>query len=155
MAQAKAAGVIDHMTFSIYTHPDPGVASMIKFGSYDQSAHLPGAEVVYVKTRSPETWELRGYALVMHYDRVRTGPTPKMVLIEPQLPYIYLPDEDWGGFLDAVARTFEADGVRCTGEYCFFLKPCSQVDGGAIAAKKMKILIFYDGMPEGRHTLNI
>jgi len=84
LKRAKEAGLIDHEVFSIYTNlDDENVESSIKFGSYDESAHLPGAEVTYVKTVSPETWELRGYALVMHWSRIRTGQTPKMVLLEP------------------------------------------------------------------------
>lgn len=61
---------------------------------------------------------------------------------------MYIPEEDWPGYLDAVLNSFSSDGVRCASEYCFFGRPCDQVDGGALAAKKLKVIVFYEGMPE-------
>lgn len=128
LTQAKEAGLIDHLVFSLYTNLDNNVQSSIKFGSYDQDALAPGAEVVYVKTKAADTWELRGYAMVVHYDQVKTGPTPKVALIEPQLPYLYMPEEDWSGYVDAVLYSFADDGVKCSSHYCSFDKSCSAVN---------------------------
>jgi len=89
---------------------------------------MPGSDITYMKTKTPKSWELRGYAMVVYHSQVATGPTPKVVLIEPQLPYLYIPNEDWFGFMDAVLLSYEGDGARCSGSYCYFEKRCSSLD---------------------------
>ena len=70
LTQAQEAGLIDHAVFSLYTALDHGLTSSVKFGSYDEAALAPGAEIVYVKTKGTGTWELPGYALALHEDLV-------------------------------------------------------------------------------------
>jgi len=91
LAQAKESGKIDHMVFALYTNLDKIVKSNIKFGSYDQSGIKSGGKLTYIKTKSPSTWELLGYNIVVHWDVVRLGPESKVVIIEPQIPYMYIP----------------------------------------------------------------
>lgn len=67
--------------------------------------------------------------MIVHYDRVKTGATPKVAIIDPQLPYMYLPSEDWKGYVDAVLYSFTDDGVKCSSSYCFFNGKCQDVVG--------------------------
>lgn len=124
LSQALDVGLIEHQVFSIYTALDLGKQSSIKFGSYDESAIAPGSQIEYVKTKASNSWELPGYALAIHEDMVQTGPTPKVILIEPQLPYMYVPAEDWPGVRRSAIDAFKGDGVLCQSQYCFFEKRC-------------------------------
>jgi len=58
---------------------------------------------------------------------------------------MYIPAEDFSGYVTAALRTFSSDGVVCTADYCFFNKRCSDVDGSAIREKQMQVGIFYPG----------
>ena len=58
---------------------------------------------------------------------------------------MYIPAEDFSGYVTAALRTFSSDGVICTTDYCFFDKRCSDVDGSAIREKQMRVGIFYPG----------
>lgn len=135
-------GLIDHLTFSLYTNLDVNIHSSLKFGSYDKGAILPGSSIQYLKTKSRESWELRGYAMVVYHSQVATGPTPKVALIEPQLPYLYIPDEDWMSFIDAVLFSYESDGVRCSSHYCYFEKRCNEIDTATLQQKQVRIIVF-------------
>lgn len=106
LSQAKDDGLIDHMVFSLYTDLDQSMQSTIKFGSYDPSAISQGGSITYMKTKSRQSWELLGYVIVVYQSQVHTGPTPKVALIEPQLPYLYIPDEDWIGFINAIIYSY-------------------------------------------------
>lgn len=106
LSQAKDEGLIDHMVFSLYTDLDQSMQSTIKFGSYDPSAISQGGHITYMKTKSRQSWDLLGYVMVVYQSQVATGPTPKVALIEPQLPYLYIPDEDWIGFINAIINSF-------------------------------------------------
>lgn len=157
LTQAKDAGLIDHLVFSLYTNLDKNIQSSIKFGSYDKDALAPSdPEIVYVKTAATDTWALRGYAIIVHYDRVKSGPTPKQVLINPQLPYMYLPKEDWASYAASVLYSFGGDGVICSGQYCFFNGHCQDV-AGRLHEKKVRIVVFHDGLgtPSGTYQLVI
>ena len=59
LKQLKDSEVIDHMTFSLYLRNTSGDHSSIKFGGYDKTAMPEGTELKLLKTRSPESWELR------------------------------------------------------------------------------------------------
>ena len=135
-------GLIDHLTFSLYTNLDKNIHSSIKFGSYDKSAIKPGSEITYLKTKSRSTWELRGDVMVVYHSQVATGPTPKVALIEPQLPYLYIPSEDWLGFIDAVLFSYDSDGVKCSSHYCYFDKNCNDIDRGTLQEKTVRVIVF-------------
>ena len=58
---------------------------------------------------------------------VRSDPNvEKTCLIEPQLPYLYLPQYDMKSLAGEVANTFK--GVQCHSSYCKWDYSCDRVD---------------------------
>jgi hypothetical protein len=56
----------------------------------------------------------------------------RKVIIEPQLPYMYIPKRDYTEFVDAFEKLFTKRGTECdkVKGYCKWLKPCPIVLNG-------------------------
>ena len=71
---------------------------------------------------------------------------------------MYIPEEDWFGFIDAVLYSFEEDGVRCSSHYCYFDRGCDNIDKATLEQKKVRVIVFNDegaDTPANKFTIRI
>ena len=69
--------------------------SSIKFGSWDEQGLREGTRLRVVKTVDPDSWHLSlSEVFIANKEFELSNPVTK-VLIEPQFPYIYLPEADF------------------------------------------------------------
>jgi hypothetical protein len=85
--------VIDNYVFALYTDTaENKYNSSIKFGGYDKSGIAEGDSLTYLQTKNATSWGIHGLFIVVDGRTVRSDPkVEKTCLIEPQLPYLYLP----------------------------------------------------------------
>ena len=110
---AQKAGLITNRVFSYYNSLDPKIQSSIKFGSYDQSGLLPGSNFIYLKTRNITTWGIRGQQLYLGSQNLTNNEVSITALFEPQLPYMYIPQNDYVNFTQMVSEEF-GQQIICT-----------------------------------------
>lgn len=62
--------------------------------------------------------------------------------IDPQLPFLYVPNEDWISIAERLANIYRDQAIICEFEqnYCLFEKPCSSVN--APAGKELRVRIY-------------
>jgi hypothetical protein len=101
--QLKDAGHIDHMVVSFYVRMESGNSSVIKFGSYDESGIEPGSRLCVFKTVALNTWSLRANNLKLGVEKLAASGY-RQVSMEPQLPYLYMPDADFTQFREKLNK---------------------------------------------------
>lgn len=108
----------------MYASDKDSDTSVVKFGSYDK---LGMAEQGYglktFKTISVTSWALRATHAAMRDREIFSG--ERKFLIDPQIPYIYLPPKDYLMFAIRMA-TFDRT-INCRDAYyhfCSYPKPC-------------------------------
>lgn len=79
------------MVFALYTSVSQEQTSTMKFGSYDPSGIKEGEKLTYIQTKNSTSWGLSANYFIVFDHTIWTDNTPKTALIEPQLPYMYLP----------------------------------------------------------------
>jgi len=136
---ARNDGIIDNLVFSLYTDVSQNdIKSSIKFGGYDKSGIASDDGLTYLQTVNATSWGLAGQFLILDGRTIMSdGSVKKTVLIEPQLPYLYLPQYDIGSFVREAALTF--DGISCHSTYCRYDYSCDKVK---IGDKKLYIQVF-------------
>ena len=60
MYQLKDQGLIDYLSFSIYTRNVAGAHSTIKFGGYDEDGLAENSDLTVLKTIDETTWAVWG-----------------------------------------------------------------------------------------------
>jgi len=129
MYQLKAAGKIDHITFSVFTKQTIGFESSIKFGSMDQEGISMGGAMSIYKTIDLGQWAIKSSNFKANgHDISKKG--ERNMKFSLHLPYVYIPDKDFTELAIALSL-FNLD-INCgkTGNYCKFSKPCSDVNMG-------------------------
>lgn len=132
LRNAQASGVIDHLVFALYAggSGDGGkngsAQSSIKFGSVDQSAIAPGEYLTYMKTESTDSWGIKALAMRLAGSSVRLASPQRTALIQPLVPYTYIPKADFLNFKQAALLKFGTRGLRCSHIDCYFEKPCNE-----------------------------
>jgi hypothetical protein len=115
------------MTVSFFTRDDKeGASSTIKFGSMDQIALEKRKDIDVVRTSNNKSWDLAA-------DQMKIGTEEligayddgwkNLVRFEPQLPWIYLPQDLYEKFADYVNRKYRVIGqeIICRdGNVCKF-----------------------------------
>jgi len=61
---------------------------------------------VNFRTKNPSTWELNGLLLRMDQTVIRTSRVVKYVLFNPEMPFIYLPQDDFRAFSKPIKDKF-------------------------------------------------
>ena len=115
-------GLIEHMVFALYTSVRNDIPSTLKFGSYDPSGIKDGEQLTYIQTRNSTTWGLSAAYFIVFDHTIYTDSTPKVALIEPQYPYLYIPQHEFESFRGAVNDVYKDANCKLT--YCYFSKPC-------------------------------
>lgn len=139
MWQLKNAGIIDHIVVSFYVRMESGNSSVIKFGSYDESGIEPGNALKVFKTLATNTWSLRANNFKLGTQTLsHTG--YRQVSLEPQLPYLYLPNADFQQFREKLTKIIGTPICSYGDNVCKFQSPCP---GNPFASKMgMKIRIY-------------
>lgn len=120
MRQLKAQGVVDHMVlqlnFGTPTHPN-GYA---KFGSWDSNALAEGSSLTVLKTPSQDAWALATQHVQL--DGKVLSQFESEIYFTPELPYLYLPKDEFEYFAYLLRRKFRKSkiGVTCTADFCQF-----------------------------------
>ena len=73
-----------------------GNSSVVKWGSWDQNAIMPGEQLVLQQTLGLN-WTLMAKNFYM-FDEVYLKDVPKKIHVDPHLPYMYLPEADYTHF---------------------------------------------------------
>ena len=126
----KKAGYIDHLTVAFYVHNDDrdkeAIKSTIKFGSID-SIGLKNAQrdITLLRTQHKGTWDLRCSQLKLDTEYLAED---SIVRIEPQLPYLYLPEHYYAKFKEKINKRYGSEVCPPDKNYCKFDKLCSSVD---------------------------
>jgi hypothetical protein len=135
MYSLKQNGYIDHMITTFIASSVPH-QSIIKFGQYETEA-IEG-DFTYLKTVDDSSWTLQSTKAVMGQLPIynMAAPSTKKLVIDPQLPYLYVPIHDFTRISIALVLSFNARSLRCTDEYfgnrCIFNTKCEDVpDVGA------------------------
>lgn len=82
--------MIDHVTISLYASNEQNNLSLVKFGSYDKLGFKDkGYGLKVFKTISITSWALRASRGAFRDREIFYG--FRKFLIDPQIPYIYLP----------------------------------------------------------------
>lgn len=118
--------VIDHMVFALYTSKNESVLSSIKFGSFDQSAIADREQLTYMKTVSTNSWAIRAHAMHLAGSQVKLTTADRAALIQPLLPYTYIPKADFQNFRLEALMKYATRGLHCTNIDCYFEKPCNE-----------------------------
>ena len=97
MYKLKMDGIIGRLMAAFYIrHEDhkPEVQSSIKFGGYDEAGFKDLGSVKTFKTQSVRSWALKAYSthLWQNENTYSILSSNLNLLIDPQLPYLYLPD---------------------------------------------------------------
>jgi len=125
--QLKSNGYIDHSTVALYASHREDDLSLIKFGSYDKLGMKDNGYGLRVfKTIDTKSWKLKATYGSMTGREIFSG--DRTFLVDPQIPYIYLPAFDYLMFAIRMA-TFDRS-INCGDSYnhfCSYPKPCDQV----------------------------
>lgn len=84
------------MSFSIYTREAQSGVSIIKFGGYDEEGLAANTKLTVLRTDKNNQWGLNAASMVIGERLLYTpGGNERIAVIEPQLPYLYLPTGDY------------------------------------------------------------
>ena len=99
------AGEIDKRMFSIFTDFDGD--SSIKFGGFDKSGVLQGADFKMLNSASNDLWMIDMIGMkIAGQDRFGNRAT-----FNPAFPWIYLPPDDFDDFLTYFNKAFKSQGL--------------------------------------------
>jgi hypothetical protein len=137
MYSLKQQGVISHNVVSFLM--PRGETGTIGMGIYDPKNHE--GDLQLIKTKDVSAWALR--SALMLYDNVDiTYSEERLLKIDPQLPYIYLPAADWDRLTGLMAA--ENDELVCSGSQCGFSKSCSDTELEQLANFTIQLEVFDD-----------
>ena len=97
MDQLMDRGYIDNKVVSFYTDMKDQDSS-IKFGSWDEEGIKNKGRLNMVRTISPDSWSVSLSLVQVINQPLELSEARTMVLIEPMVPYIYIPESDFMKF---------------------------------------------------------
>ena len=107
----------------MYARSDDGL-SLIKFGSYDKLGMKDkGYDLAIFKTINDRSWAIKSTGAWIGGHGLYSD--DREFLVDPQIPYIYLPAFIFQQYTYAVLR--QSDIFRCSDNYnhdCYVSKPC-------------------------------
>lgn len=104
MYQLKQQGKIDHLVASFFVMMNNGNSSSIKFGSADVSGQKQYSQMTNLKTNDIYSWHLKSN--VVRIGGVEVSRASQFIDLDPQLPYIYVPDNVWIDISEEFARIY-------------------------------------------------
>lgn len=119
--QLKVQGVINRGVVAFYAG-SPETAT-IKFGSMDLDAIQDGnlKNMKVFRTQDLNSWKLSANKWLLGQD---SWQSKRLIDIDPSLPYIYAPVDDWMLLKNTLASEM-TEG--CTNDYCYWNKSCPDV----------------------------
>ena len=119
--QLKEAKKVDKLVVAFYVSQDPSKQSLIKFGSYDLAGMADrGKEMHTFKTISPESWNVHSSGMSINGKIIYTGVQARQLLVEPQMPFIFLGGDDFRKWKDIVEKAHPE--TKCSESGCYFDK---------------------------------
>ena len=118
---------IEHCVVSFFITSKPDKYSFIKFGSYDQKAIKDGGSLKMMKTRNMGTWAVDLHSVKLFDYDFEFENDETFIIYEPQLPYLYLPEEDFMTFVIKASNHFGPSNINCNynhGGFCYFYESC-------------------------------
>lgn len=85
--------MIDHEIVMVNAMNVRGNSSVVKFGGYDQNALKAGTSLTVLRTKDEKGYILKASEFKYDSTSLISG-IPKDVDLNPQLPYMYVPDSD-------------------------------------------------------------
>jgi len=113
---------------SFFTTVNPKLQSSIKLGGWDQSAIMDGENLTMVKTEGVDKWLIAIQGTTVGATVVDMSDISRSLMIEPQLPYMYLPPDDFKKWAQMLSLIYS--DVICntnTKGTCYFNKNCNHV----------------------------
>lgn len=128
--QIKKNGDVDHMIVAL-------TDKKVQFGSFDPESILPGYELDMYQTTSTKAWNLK--ADQFHFGQTNM-PAKRLISIEPQVEYIYVPDSDFQHFRSKFLKMEEFE-PNCQSDdlMCRFNKHCNDVKVGSNLDLRIRI----------------
>jgi len=136
--QLMNKNLISYPIVSFFTTVNPYLDCSIKFGGWDESAIAKGDALKTVNTRSVDSWKIALNTAVVGERRINLSDKERSVIIEPQLPYMYLPTSDFKEWTRILAEIYP--NVVCNTNIqgaCSFKKACSSVEDHGYGIKLM------------------
>lgn len=113
--QLKKTGAIDHMIVAL-------TEKKVQFGAFDPESILPGYDLDMYETTGTNSWNLK--ADQFHFGKTNM-PAKRLISIEPQVEYVYVPDSDFQHFRSKLLKMKDFD-PNCKSDdlICRFDRPC-------------------------------
>mmetsp|Transcript_8602 Transcript_8602/g.14529 ORF Transcript_8602/g.14529 Transcript_8602/m.14529 type:complete len:242 (+) Transcript_8602:551-1276(+) len=127
MYRIKRAGNIDHNIISVYTDSRSSVNSLLKIGGWDQVAIKDGAKLEMFRTNNNGNWMLGVESYQFNKMDLVDSTQTRYVFLEPQLPFIYIPDSDFKTFRTVMKNSYPNIECDTSKNYCRFLEKCEDV----------------------------
>lgn len=115
-------------------------SSNVKFGSWDAEAIVGGNELQLFKCQDLTAWRVKAKNFDIGSDAFIAG-TTRYLEINPHLPYLYLPDEDWTKFEEIITKTYEDILCSYRLNVCYWNMPCERAPK---KGKTFKMEVFDD-----------
>ena len=125
--QLKDKGHIDHRIVAFYTEMH-NQDSSIKFGSWDEQGLREGTRLRMIQTTDNESWEVSLTDVSLAQKEIELSNQATKALIEPQYPYIYIPESDFIIYKKKLEDAYPFQ-LACSNERkaCFFNHDCDAV----------------------------
>lgn len=115
-------------------------SSNVKFGSWDAEAIVGGHELQVFKCQDLTAWRVGAKNFAIGSDAFIPGAT-RYLEMNPHLPYLYLPDEDWTKFEEIMTKTYKDILCSYRLNVCYWNTPC---EGAQKKGKTFKLEVFDD-----------
>ena len=102
--------------------------SSIKFGSWDEQGLREGTRLRMIQTTDNESWEVSLSDVSLAQKEIELSNQATKALIEPQYPYIYIPESDFIIYKKKLEDAYPFQ-LACSNERkaCFFNHDCDAV----------------------------
>lgn len=91
----KKSGKIDHIVYSFFINANG--SPVMKVGSVDDNASI--GNLTLIETMGKDTWKLKGTYFMYDYTDLSKS-DERGVIIDPNFPYVYIPDSDFLRFAE-------------------------------------------------------
>ena len=122
-------GDIEHQVFALFIDLKEGFHTHLKLGDYDSDTLKSGERIHFFNTVSKTNWDLKVTSITLNDSELIN--TPKTLEFYPNMPWIYLPSDDFSKVADIVNQLHkEANPDEkdiCYTNECIFEYGCREV----------------------------
>lgn len=98
---------IDNLVVGLYIDDNAGKTSLIKVGSWDKIAIEEGHELQMIRCPTDSAWTLEVTSLKFAGKEIIPGDAVRSFRVDPQMPFIYIPNSDFLTFAQEMAALHE------------------------------------------------